>query len=251
MRLAAFSFLFLVGVAFPMIYCIPVEKTFPEDLYDWVGTKSTNFQYMILTREPDLVILIKGWIFSPVALSQEQEYTFKLFVQGEDFQYETNLKGERSGIYIRLPQHLLVLPSNTKSLRVNDFIIEIPGRIAFSTKPLSHGGVEPGIRVLDETFAERYLFEGGQRIFLRIDAGQRNTGGYRVLVDEIKLVGKKILIQAHIESPEPGSTVIQVITYPSVLIEIQSRLEVGHYTVECVLRDGKIERRFITEFEVR
>lgn len=234
-----------------MIYSTLVEKTLPEDLYQWIGPMSANFQYLILSYEPDLVVLVKGWIFSPISLGEQQERVFSIVAEGDDFKHEFNVKGKRSGIYIYMPQHLFVLPSNTRCLKLDGFIVEIPRRLNFSTRHVPRGGVEAGVYTVDESLRQTSVFETGQKILIRVDAGQKNTGGYSVRVDEVRLAGKRIFVRAHVESPEPGSMVTQAITYPSVLIELQEQLEAGTYIVECVLVDRNMEKRFEAEFEVR
>ncbi|WP_144380644.1 protease complex subunit PrcB family protein [Thermotoga caldifontis] len=251
MRAIVVLLLVTASVVFSMVYSTSVEKTLPEDLYQWIGTKSANFQYLILSYEPDLVVLVKGWIFSPVSLGKQEERVFSIVAEGDDFRHEFSVKGKRSGIYIYMPQHLLVLPSNTRCLKLGGFTVEMPRRVNFSTRHVSRGGVEAGVYTVDESLRQTNVFETGQKILIRIDAGQKNTGGYSVRVDEVRLAGKRMFVKAHVESPEPGSMVTQAITYPSVLIELQERLEAGTYIVECLLVDRNVEKRFEAEFEVR
>lgn len=251
MRLTIVFLLCVSSVVLGMIYYTPVGKVLPNELYEWVGTKSANFQYMVLSYEPDLVLLMKGWIFSPVSVPGQKEYVFKIVIESDDFTHEIRLSGERSGIYVYMPQHLFVLPSNTRSLNLNGFVVEIPKRCTFSTKQLQRGGMEPGVRVLDESMRETHVFERDQKVFLRVDAGQKNTGGYSVKIDEVRFAGRTIFVRAHVESPEPGAMVTQAITYPAALIEIQKQLEPGSYVVKCVLIDRNVEQTFEVEFEVR
>lgn len=238
-------------MAFSMVYYTRVEKAFPAELYEGVGTKSANFQYMFLSYEPDLVVLLKGWVFSPISIPGQEEHFFKVVVESEDFTHETKVKGERQGIYIYMPQLLFVLPSSTRSLNVDGFIVEIPKRLTFSVRQLQRGGIEPGVHPVDESMREVRTFAKEDKVLLRVDAGQRNTGGYSVRIDEVRLAGRKIYVKAHVESPPPGAMVTQAITYPSALIEIQDGLEVGSYEVKCVLIDKNVEKTFEVEFEVR
>lgn len=251
MRIKTCFFLLVAGVMLPMVHHILVERTLPDELYERIGTKSVNFQYLVLAYEPDLVVLVKGWIFSPVSLGEQEERVFSIVAEGDDFRHEFSVKGKRSGIYIYMPQHLFVLPSGTKYLNMGGFTLEIPRRVNFSAKYISRGGMEAGVYIVDESLRQTSVFEAGQKILIRIDAGQKNTGGYSVRVDEVRLADRKIFVRAHVVFPEPGSMVTQAITYPSVLIELQEQLEAGTYIVECVLMDKSLEKRFETEFEVR
>ncbi|WP_448522479.1 protease complex subunit PrcB family protein [Pseudothermotoga sp.] len=249
MRLTIAFLLCVSSVVLAMIYYTPVAKVLPNEVYEWVGTKSANFQYMVLSYEPDLVLLVKGWTFSPVSVPEE--YVFKIVIESDDFTHEIRLNGERSGIYIYMPQHLFVLPPNTRSLNLNGFVVEIPKRCTYSTKQLSRGGIEPGVHALDQSMSETRVLERGQKVFLRVDAGQKNTGGYSVKIDEVRFAGRRIYVRAHVESPQPGAMVTQAITYPSAVIEIQEQLEPGSYVVKCVLIDRNVEQTFEVEFEVR
>ncbi|MDK2923203.1 MAG: hypothetical protein PWQ90_644 [Pseudothermotoga sp.] len=251
MRLTIVLLLGVSSVVLAMIYYVPVGKMFPSELYEWVGSKAANFQYMVLSYEPDLVVLVKGWIFSPAPLPEQKEYVFKIGFESENFKHEIAVNGQRSGIYIYMPQHLFILPSSTKLLDLNGFVVEIPKRVTFSSKQISRGGMEPGIHTLDESMKETRVFEKGQKILLRVDAGEKSTGGYSVRIDEVRFADRRIYLRAHVESPEPGAMVTQAITYPAAVIEIQEQLEPGLYTVKCVLIDRNVEKTFEIEFEVR
>lgn len=52
-------------------------------------------------------------------------------------------------------------------------------------------------------------------------AGEKPTGGYGIDIAGVYLEGPgKVLVEADVTSPDPGMMVIQVITYPSVLIRV-------------------------------
>lgn len=246
-----FTFLFqllLASVALSMIYYIPTDVTLPDELYLRSGSKSVNFQYLVLSAEPDIVILLKGWIFSPIDLVEER--SFNVVVAGEDFKYEFTFKGVRKGIYFYMPQHLFVLPASTKGITVNGIPIELPRKLNFSVRWFNMGAPEAGVVILNELMKETQDFKVGEKIFLRIDAGRKNTGGYSIRIEDLKLVGSTITIKAYVVSPNPGTMVTQAITYPSILVEITDTLLPGYYTVKCTLIDGG-EKLYQTRFEVR
>ncbi len=247
MRLT-FLLLLSASVVLSMIYYVPTDVTLPDELYLSSGSKSVNFQYLVFSNEPDIVILLKGWIFSPTNWIEER--SFNVVATGEDFKHEFTVKGVRKGIYFYMPQHLFVLPANTKSITVNGVPIELPRKLSFSTKRINVGAPETGLAILNEFMKETQDFKAGEKIFLRIDAGRKNTGGYDVRIEDLKLVGSTIIVKAYVVSPAPGAMVTQVITYPSILVEITDTLPPGYYTVKCTLIDTS-EKLFQTRFEVR
>lgn len=247
MRLT-FLLLLSASVVLSMIYYVPTDVTLPDELYLSSGSKSVNFQYLVFSNEPDIVILLKGWIFSPTNWIEER--SFNVVATGEDFKHEFTVKGVRKGIYFYMPQHLFVLPANTKSITVNGVPIELPRKLSFSTKRINVGAPETGLAILNEFMKETQDFKAGEKIFLRIDAGRKNTGGYDVRIEDLKLVGSTITVKAYVVSPAPGAMVTQVITYPSILVEFTDTLPPGYYTVKCTLIDGG-EKLFQARFEVR
>lgn len=250
MRLTFFFFFFLslASVVLSMIYHIPTDVALPDELYLRSGSKSVNFQYLMLSSEPDIVMLLKGWIFSPVEWPGERSFT--VIIEGEDFKHEFSVKGARKGIYFYMPQHLLVLPTNTKSITVNGIAIELPRKLGFSVKRINVGASEAGLVTLNELMKETYDFRQGEKVFFRIDAGRKNTGGYDVRVEDLKLVGSTIMVKVRVLPPPPGAMVTQAITHPSVLLEITDTLPSGYYTVRCTLIDED-EKYFQVKFEVR
>lgn len=231
-----------------MIYYIPTDMTLPGELYLRSGSKSVNFQYLVLSNEPNIVILLKGWIFSPTNWVEERG--FNVVVAGEDFKHEFTFKGVQKDIYFYMPQHLFVLPANTKSITVNGIPIELPRKLSFFVKRTNVGAPEAGIVILNELMKETQDFKAGEKIFLRIDAGRKNTGGYDVRIEDLKLVGSTIAIRVYVVPPAPGAMVTQAITYPSILVEFTDTLPPGYYTVRCALIDGG-EKFFQARFEVR
>ncbi|MFP4302844.1 MAG: protease complex subunit PrcB family protein, partial [Spirochaetaceae bacterium] len=56
-------------------------------------------------------------------------------------------------------------------------------------------------------------------------AGQRPTGGYTVVVDEVAGRGETLFIEYHVSEPGPGELVTQALTSPYVVLLVQ-----GSYT---------------------
>jgi len=61
-------------------------------------------------------------------------------------------------------------------------------------------------------------------VYILVCGGERNTGGYSVEIDEITLVNPETAyVSAHINIPDSDMMVIQVITYPHVLVKLESK----------------------------
>ena len=71
--------------------------------------------------------------------------------------------------------------------------------------------------------------------YILIAAGEKPTGGYGIDIERLYLEGPgKVVVEADVTSPDPYMMVIQVITYPAVLIRIDG-LEV--LEVRCVFKE--------------
>jgi hypothetical protein len=58
-------------------------------------------------------------------------------------------------------------------------------------------------------------------VYILAAAGEKPTGGYGIDVEGVYLEGPgKVVVETDVTSPDPGMMVIQVITYPSVLIRV-------------------------------
>ncbi|MEJ5230219.1 MAG: protease complex subunit PrcB family protein [Pseudothermotoga sp.] len=239
--------LLLVGVSVlaGMIYFTPVEFSFPENLYQAVGSKSANFQYLVLSKSPQIVLLLKGWLFSPVQMGEDQ--AFKVKILGPDMDCEIEIPSKKSGIYTRMVQHLLILPKETTEISVGGYAITLADP-AYTVKT-TRGDESVSLILLNENGVPTTAFKVGEKVFLRISAGMKKTGGYQVVVDSVSLLGKVLQIRAHLVSPSPTTPVTQAITYPAVLVQIDQVFEPGKYQVICTLLD--VDEKYLSaEFEV-
>ena len=58
-------------------------------------------------------------------------------------------------------------------------------------------------------------------VYILVAAGEKPTGGYGIEIEGVYLEGPgKVVVEADVSSPDPDMMVIQVITYPSVLIRV-------------------------------
>lgn len=246
MRILSSIFLLIGVLAMSnFIYYVPVNFTFPDEIYERAGSRTANFQYIVLSKSNCFAIILKGWLFQPVEIVQPKSFIVEVTTEGGF--YQIKIPPVRKGIYLNLPEHLFVLPENTKKVSVNS--IEIP---LFSLKysvEETRGRDTPGIEILNSSFEPSSVFDYGEQIFVKVSAGRKNTGGYRVSVDSLNIEGRTIKISAHVESPSPNTPVIQVITYPAVLIKIDGPLDAGEYKVICTLSDSQ-NVQFEVEFTV-
>lgn len=59
------------------------------------------------------------------------------------------------------------------------------------------------------------------KAYVVIGAGQRPTGGYRLVADQVKRNGAHgFTVQVRVQAPAPGSMKIQVISYPTLVIAL-------------------------------
>ncbi|SFJ76638.1 protease complex subunit PrcB family protein [Brevibacillus centrosporus] len=57
--------------------------------------------------------------------------------------------------------------------------------------------------------------------YVVIGAGQRPTGGYQLVADQVKRTGPHgFTVSVHMKAPAPGSMKIQVISYPTLVIAL-------------------------------
>lgn len=66
-----------------------------------------------------------------------------------------------------------------------------------------------------------YFYKYNDDYYIAIFAGKKNTGGYEISVDNIKLKDKTLEIIIKEKSPDPKLNVIQVITYPYTIIRVK------------------------------
>ncbi|MGJ8454154.1 protease complex subunit PrcB family protein [Pseudothermotoga sp. U03pept] len=246
MRVLIFLLLFFgVSLLAGMIYYTPVEFVFPENLYQAVGTKSASFQYIVLSKSEQIVLILKGWLFSPIQVGDVEP--FKVRIVGSGINYEVDLPAKKSGIYTYMMQHLFVLPKEITKILVNGFEIKLTA-LSYTVKT-THGDDSISLTLLNEDGKPTAVFKPGEKILVKISAGMRKTGGYKVVVDSVDILGRVLQIKAHLVSPSASTPVTQAITYPAVLVEINEAFEPGKYQVICTLFDND-DINLLAEFEV-
>lgn len=241
-----FALLYINGIA-TMIYYTPIDFAFPAELYKMEWTKYLNIQYILLSKEPDIVIILKAARF---ALAPMSTNIFDVEIVVDDITHKIQIFGQRKGIYYDLPQHLFVLPNNTKKIIVSGIELNLSkqNNIVFTAKDV-RGTHEPSMVVLNEAKQQSVRFEFGTKIFVVISAGEKPTGGYKVILDSVELSNDQITIKAHVISPKPTDMVTQAFSYPAVEIEL-SGLQRGYFKLKCVLIDQGYQHDFVEQIEI-
>ncbi|AEH51418.1 protease complex subunit PrcB family protein [Pseudothermotoga thermarum] len=243
-----FAFLLFGVTLMGFVYYAPVEVVFPSEYYQSVGTRSFNVQYMILSKENEIVLLLKAWRFAPALVSTD---VFDVQIVGPNFVHSFEIKGKRRNFYIDLPQHLFILPKETSKILVSGLEVDLQvqkSKDTFLVKPV-RGTNEPSVLIFDENRKQTTRFEFGTKIFVVISAGEKPTGGYSIEVDSVLVEEGKIIIKAHVVSPKPTDMVTQVFTYPAVEVELVG-LQKGLYTMQVLLVDGTNQHEFLEKIEV-
>jgi hypothetical protein len=79
----------------------------------------------------------------------------------------------------------------------------------------------------DESIGEKISLSDVQTSnFVILNMGQKATSGYSIGVQSVEETDKNIIITVKEKSPEPGSMVSQVITYPFCVVKINSKKEI-------------------------
>lgn len=68
-----------------------------------------------------------------------------------------------------------------------------------------------------------HFFDDGTHQYVLIALGQRKTGGHSVAIDAVEWDGDTVLVHYHERLPGPHTLVTQVISYPTVLLEVEER----------------------------
>lgn len=81
-----------------------------------------------------------------------------------------------------------------------------------------------------------YLYQHPNYVYLMIAAGEKPTGGHKIEVKDINLEDFPRVITVAFVPPAPGAVVTQAITYPSLIISIETDM-IADYLVRTV--DGE------------
>ena len=80
---------------------------------------------------------------------------------------------------------------------------------------------------LNSVYKERgyYITEKDNKVLITIAAGMKNTGGFAIKINDIKINNKNVKIYIKETEPPKDSNVIQVINYPIVQVELNEKPE--------------------------
>ena len=62
--------------------------------------------------------------------------------------------------------------------------------------------------------------------YVILNRGEKNTGGYSIVVEKVEETDKNIIITVKENSPAPDAMTMQVITYPYTVVKIHSKKEI-------------------------
>jgi len=66
----------------------------------------------------------------------------------------------------------------------------------------------------------------GESQYVLLCLGTRNTGGYSIEISRVEEVGREIVVTYQERRPAPEDMVIQVITYPWQVLQVESSLPI-------------------------
>lgn len=71
-----------------------------------------------------------------------------------------------------------------------------------------------------QTGAGLTVVESGGATYALLAAGEKSTGGYTIEVQNVTESAGRILIHAKVNEPPAGTSVIQIISYPTVVVKL-------------------------------
>lgn len=80
---------------------------------------------------------------------------------------------------------------------------------------------------LDEWYEENkmnkgiYLMKGAEKTHILVAAGEKRSGGYSLELSNVAEDGENVTFEVKLNEPEPNQPVIEVLTYPTLLIETE------------------------------
>jgi hypothetical protein len=66
------------------------------------------------------------------------------------------------------------------------------------------------------------IVQGDEYLYALITMGEMPTGGYKVKLDSIQETGDELIISYEYSQPNPSDAVLQVITFPYLLLEVMN-----------------------------
>ncbi len=84
-----------------------------------------------------------------------------------------------------------------------------------------------------------HVVAGEDAQFVFIGLGERRTGGYGIHISSVEVVDENILIVYNETKPSEGSMTIQAITYPYVVLKVDSMLPIKAAAGEPIVQEAE------------
>ncbi|SHH58322.1 protease complex subunit PrcB family protein [Thermosipho atlanticus] len=227
-RLFIFLIVFIAFILFAdTIYIHKVEAKIPQQLFDYIGSRSNMIYYLELFNDgKEKGYLVTGWYFTPTKPVKNTQ----IIVEYDNIKIQYLVTNEIEKVYSTIPLHLIICPSEAVISIGN---LKIPSRkftvIDIPFPKTTEIGLET-FTILDNKVIIKDEFTPEENVLIRISAGLKKTGGFSIEIEDVIISEKEILINGKLIEPEKGEPVTQVFTNPAIQINI-GKLKKGIYTI--------------------
>jgi len=143
------------------------------------------------------------------------------------FSFETEYNGRGDYVLKKMFSHkILILSTIIVLILVSWFVCFILGgeKSAMTTMEKLHDSEFPSeilVWLDSDKLSEGYgAFYTDGHIYLAGRMGERPTGGYAILLGDVKQEGAQVIVTVQIKTPKPWDVVTQVITYPHTVTKL-------------------------------
>ncbi|ANQ54166.1 hypothetical protein BG95_07015 [Thermosipho sp. 1063] len=244
-----FLFLLCVSTFFSInVMVYKVDAVFPDQMFNFVGTKSNMIYYLKLFDDGlQKGYIVKGWYFIPKKFIEKTTLKIKL----EDETMYMEIKNKKDGIYSVISPFLLICPSKSR-VYLGDYEIdkvEKNTEVGAVLMPrFEKQGIYTGI--VTQRFIQKDSFNSDDEIYVVISMGLQKTGGYSLVLQDYTVNENKVLINLYFKEPEKGSIVTQAFSVPSYSLNLGA-LKSGEYTIKVIVKTKKGEISFSKNIKVK
>jgi len=221
---------------------------FPEEKWVSSGTKSYQLQVLPVTcTSEEMVFIVRAWFF---ALSQKtpppQNLFFVVSYDGNEVKYSPEIYRRRMYYYteavlftIPVSGKVVVTLVSEKTLAEITLTHEHFSILELSYIVIQHTNLKEGLYVrgspkplteIKDISELSTKISEKDHVYLIISRGFLSTGGYTLVIDNIKRKGDIFYLKVIYVNPPPGAVVIQVITSPAAIVDL-GILGKGEYSV--------------------
>jgi hypothetical protein len=227
----------LLGSSF-LVSVTPLLSDQPFQFQNQAGSRTSSIGYTVIsnTGSDSTIVVLGGWLFKPSG--EEETLETSLEIYSENDSYSKKLTLVREGMYYTLKPLLVSYPSgySLKVMGIEAMISADGGEdmtvmnyllVDLVAKDRLSAGIEIGLEK-EGKFVETPLT--GIEPVVIIKAGSKPTGGYQLSIQNVKLSGDQIQVQAKLKSPGKNDYVTQAFTYPFIAFRLLD-LSVGEYKI--------------------